>query len=502
MAQLIIIIEEIIALMDPWVLLALSLSTCLGIVVGVLPGLTATMGLALLTGLTFNLDTHIAIPVLMGMYVGAMYGGSITGILINIPGHGAAAASVLDGYPLAQRGEALPALWLTRIGSVIGTLFGMLCLAFFSPLLSRVAENFSSPEYFLLGLFGIVVCGSLSSPDKPIKGWIAGMLGMMVAFVGIEEIYGFRRFTFDNPRLVGGIPLIPAMIGLFGIPQIITTLRGDGKYSAIDLNKNKNTFRIIREQLRKNIYNILRSGALGVGVGTIPGAGEDISAWMAYDRAKKGSKTPEQFGKGSYEGVIAAETANSSAIGGNIIPLLNLAVPGSAPTAVLLGALMLHNIRPGPALMLHNPRFVFTMTAILFLAAIALFIFGVLLSSAMVKILKIPSALLLPIVGVLCVIGAYAISINTFDITIMLIFGIAGYFLSGMGYPPAPMILGIILGGMVDTNMRRMLLRFDGNPLEMLTMPICIVFIVLILFSILSQFPFWKKMTQRLRKKQ
>ncbi|MCL2374171.1 MAG: tripartite tricarboxylate transporter permease, partial [Treponema sp.] len=373
MTQIIIFFEEIVGLVSPMFFLALSASTILGIVVGALPGLTATMGLALLTGLTFRMPTEIALPILMGMYVGAMYAGSISGILLNIPGHGAAAASVLDGYPLAQRGEALPALWVTRIGSVIGTIFGMFCLAFFTPLISRVAENFSSPEYFLLALFGVIVCGSLSSPDKPIKGWIAGMLGMMVAFVGIEEIYGFHRFTFGNPHLIGGIPLVPVMIGLFGIPQIITTLRGDRPVMVVDISKNKDTFKIVKEQTRKNIFNMLRSGAVGVGVGAIPGAGEDISAWMSYDRAKKASKNPDQFGKGSYEGLIAAETANNSAIGGNLIPLLNLAVPGSAPTAVLLGALFMHNIRPGPALMLHDPRFVFTMTGILFWAAIALF---------------------------------------------------------------------------------------------------------------------------------
>lgn len=495
---IIILFEEIIKLFNWQIILALSISTSLGIIIGALPGLTATMGIALLTGLTYKLPSSLAIPVLMGIYVGAIYGGSISAVLINIPGTGASAATALDGFPLAQRGEALTALTVTRVASMIGTVFGLICLISFAPPISLIAEkSFASPEFFLLAIFGIVICGSLTSSDKPIKGWIAGMMGIMISFVGIEEIHGYQRFVFNNPDLIGGIAFIPAMIGVFGIPQIISTLRGgSAKFAVVKVGNEKikgKVFSIIKQNWR----NILRSGLLGVGIGSVPGVGEDIASWMAYDRAKKASKKPEEFGKGSYEGLIASETGNNSCIGGSIIPLLTLAVPGSAPAAVLLGALYLHGIRPGPMLNFEFPRFIYEMTAILVWAAVALFIFGLLLSTVMVKVLKVKPAILMPIVGALCVIGSYAIGVNRFDVYVMTIFGIVGYFLVEMGYPPAPLILGAILGPLADSNLRRTLLSSDGSLIPFFTRPISLIFVILITVSILSQFPFWKKIWSR-----
>jgi putative tricarboxylic transport membrane protein len=494
------LLQEIINLLDWQVLLVLSLSTSLGIVIGALPGLTATMGIALLTGLTYKIPTYLAIPLLMGIYVGAIYGGSISAVLINIPGTGAAAATALDGFPLAQKGEALTALNATRWASGIGTAIGLFALIGFAPLISMIAEKaFASPEFFLLAMFGIIICGSLTAGEKPIKGWIAGFMGIMLSCVGIEEIHGYQRFVFGNPNLIGGIAFIPAMIGVFGIPQIIQTLRGgSAEFAVVKVDKEKDKGKLFR-LLRINIMNIIRSGILGVGIGAIPGAGEDIAAWMSYDRAKKASKHPEEFGKGSYEGIIAAETANNSCIGGAIIPLLTLAVPGSAPAAVLLGALYLHGIRPGPMLSFEFPNFIYEMTAILFWATVALFIYGLLLSKVMVKVLKVKPTILMPIVGVLCVIGAYAIGVNRFDILVMTITGIIGYFLVEMGFPPAAFILGAILGPLADSNLRRTLLTYDGSLMPFVTRPISLIFTILIAISILSQFKFWGKMWSKIR---
>jgi putative tricarboxylic transport membrane protein len=502
-----ILFQEIIVLLDIYLVLIILASTSAGIIIGALPGLTATMGVALLTGLTFGLPTRYAVPILMSIYVGAIYGGSISAVLINIPGTGASAATALDGFPLAQRGEGVKALYLTRVASFIGTLIGLFCLLEFAPLLATIGERyFASHEYFLLAVFGVVICGSLTALDKPLKGWIAGFIGLMMSFVGIEEIWGYPRYTFGNPNLLSGISFIPAMIGIFGIPQILNTLKDKNPVFANAASMAEKSATIDRQStllaiLRRNIPNIIRSGLIGVGIGTIPGAGEDIASWLSYDRAKKGSKHPEEFGKGSYEGLIASETGNNACIGGAIIPLLSLGVPGSPPAAVLLGALYLHGVRPGPMLAFENPTFSYTMTAILLYCAVALLLCGFLLSGIMAKVLKVKPAILMPIVGALSIIGSYAIGINIFDIKIMVVCGIIGYFLTEMGYPPAPLILGTILGPMADANFRRALLTSDGSVIPFFTRPVSIVFVILIAWSVISMLPIYTKLKLRFKKK-
>lgn len=498
--DILIMFQELFKLLDLQVILVLVVSTSVGIVIGALPGLTATMGIALLTGLTYKIPTSLAIPVLIGIYVGAIYGGSISAVLINIPGTGASAATALDGFPLSRQGKAAKALYLTRMASFIGTIFGMIALITVAPLISRFAERyFASPEFFLLAIFGILICGTLTAMDKPIKGWIAGLMGVMISFVGIDQIHGFPRFTFGNPNLLSGIGFIPAMIGVFGIPQILSTLKEPNpKLVLAEVeNTGKGGLMDAFSELTNNWINILRSGLIGVGIGSIPGCGEDIASWMAYDRAKKASKKPKLFGKGSYEGLIASEAGNNSCIGGAIIPLLTLAVPGSPPAAVLLGALYLHGIRPGPMLPLENPTFLHEMAATILLASFALLICGILLSRAMVTTLKVKPAILMPIVGALSVIGSYAINISLFDLQTMVIFGLIGYFLIEMGYPPAPLILGAILGPLADTNFRRTLLGSGGSIAPFFTRPVSILFVILILVTILSQFPFWDRLWRK-----
>ena len=481
------------------VMLAVFLATSLGIIIGALPGLTATMGIALLTGVTYGMNTGLAVPVLMGVYVGAIYGGSISAVLINIPGTGSAAATALDGHPLAAKGEAWLALSSTRFASFIGTLFGILCLAFFAPMISNLAEkSFASPEYFMLALFGILICGSLCSLDKPIKGWVAGFIGLMLSMVGMEEIHGYQRFVYGHANLIGGLAYVPAMIGLFSIPQVLDSLKTDDTKAKVEnVNVKSGTMKRVIHYTRVNLFNILRSGLIGVGIGTIPGAGEDIAAWMAYNSAKNGSKEPEKFGRGSIEGMIAAETANNACIGGAIIPLLTLAVPGSPPAAVLLGALELHGIRCGPMLSFEQPDFIFEMSAVLIVCAIALFVCGLLLSRAMVYVLRIDQKKLFPIVVALCVIGAYAINLNRFDLTIVFSFGVVGFLFNSMGYPPAALVHGMILGSTCDVNFRRALLGY--SPTCFVTRPISLIFTILVLISLLSQFRFWKDMMAKIR---
>ncbi len=500
MQQVITLFNALISLITIENVLILSISSVAGIIIGALPGLTATMGIALLTGLTYGLKTEIALIVLIGIYVGAIYGGSISAILIGIPGTGSAAATILDGNKLALKGEGKIALNLATVASFIGTLFGMVCLAIFTPLLQDVALNFTSVEYSLLAIFGVTICGSLTSAGEPLKGWIGGFLGLAISCIGFEGIYAYPRFTFGVVGLFGGIAMVSAMIGLFGIPSILSELAaGDTGTKVVQIDKRQSAR--TGGLIKKHIGLILRSGVIGTFIGAIPGVGEDVAAWLSYDSAKKTSKNPEKFGKGAYEGVIAAETANNSAIGGAMIPLLSLAVPGSAPTAVLLGALVLHGIRPGPMLNFEFPNFIIEMVALLILASLCMRIFGYLICQVAPKILSVPTFILMPVVGVLSVIGSYAININTFDLYVMFAFGIVGYFLEKQKYPAAPIVLGIILGPMADTNIRRTLMASSGSLTPFFTRPIAIVINLMILYAILGQIPAVTKFTKKITKK-
>ena len=469
-----------------------SLSSIGGILIGAMPGLTSTMGIALLSGITYGMDSDIALLVLIGIYVGGTYGGSISAILIGIPGTGSAASTVADGHALAVKGEGRLALSLATIASFIGTLFGMICLAVFAPMLQGIALKFTSAEYCLLAVFGVTICGSLTSGSEPIKGWIAGFLGLGLSCVGYEGIYSYPRFTYGIVGLFGGIAMVPALIGLFGIPSVLSELAQKDAGAKIAEVGQSGKYSVLT-MLRKYIGLVLRSGLIGTFIGAVPGVGEDIAAWLSYDFAKRTSKNPKEFGKGAYAGVIAAETANNACIGGAMIPLLSLAVPGSAPTAVLLGALMLHGIRPGPMLQFDAPNFVFEMCAMLILAAFCMRIFGWMICQVAPKLINVPVFILMPIVAALSVIGSFAINVNLFDVYIMLFVGVAGYFMAKNKYPAAPAVLGLILGPMCDENLRRFLMSTNGSFAGFVSSGISIVLLILIALSFLSQMDFAKR---------
>jgi len=464
-------------------------STQLGIIVGMLPGLTATMGVALMTTLTYKSDSSHAILILICVYIGAIYGGSRTAILINIPGTPANAATTVDGYPLARQGRVGEAMGIATTGSFLGSLFGIMMLAIFTPIIGNAALSFYSFEYFWLAIFGIIICGSLTAPKDPLKGWISGFLGLFVATIGMEAMHAYRRFSFGNVELAGGIQLLPAMIGVFGFSEILMVM----KQPAIKIVSNK-IERVIPSlrDIAKYWQTIIRSGFIGTIIGAIPGVGEDIGAWVSYDFAKRASKEKEKFGKGSIEGLIAAETGNNAAIPGAIIPVLALGVPGSAPAAVLLGAMLIHGIRPGPLLMIENPNYVYEVVAMIFLSSCAMFILGLSFIRLFCKILIIPRQKLMPVVFVLCVIGAYALSAKMFDILVMAVFGLIGYAMKEMDYPVAPLVLGIILGDLLDSNLRRSLILTNGNIIPFFTRPISFVFFLFILFIIISQMKWFK----------
>ena len=475
-------------------------ATQLGIIIGMLPGLTATMGVALLTTLTFSMPPNDAILILICMYVGSIYGGSRSAILLNIPGTPANAATTVDGFPLAKAGLAGKAISISTTGSFLGSMIGMFAMAFFTPLLGAVALKFQSFEFFWFGVFGIVICGNLTAPKDPLKGWIAGFLGLFVAMIGMEGIHAYVRYSFGSVNLASGVALIPAMVGAFGLAEIITVMRQD-KFEVVR-TKIDRVFPPIRE-VAKYWKSIIRSGIVGTFIGAIPGVGEDIAAWVSYDLAKRGVKPEEaeKFGKGSVEGLLAAETGNNACVPGAIIPVLTLAVPGSAPAAVLLGAMLIHGVRPGPLIMLEFPTFVYEVVAMTLLSTLAMFILGLGMIKSLVKVLLIPRQKLMPIVFTLCVVGSFALQSRLYDVGIMVFFGILGFLLREMDYPMAPLVLGIILGDILDKNLRRALVLSDGSLTPFFTRPICCVLFIITFLVIISRLPVTAKIKSRIRAK-
>ena len=476
------------ALLTPITLFHVAWSMLVGIIIGSLPGLTATMGVALLTTLTYSMDRDTAILVLLCMYVGAIYGGSRSAILLNIPGTPASAATSLDGYPLAQLGRARYAMGLATAGSMIGTLVAIVMLVMVAPPLAEAAINFGSFEFFWLAVFGVVISGQLTADSSPLKGYIAGILGLMVAMIGSEGIHAHVRFSFGFDDLNAGIALIPAMVGAFGFAEVLTAMwNRRGVLATIEDKSDRTVPRLI--DLWRYKFVCIRSGIIGTLVGIIPGVGEDIGAWSSYAAARRTSKEPEKYGKGSQEGLIAAETGNSAVVPGSLIPAITLAVPGSASAAVLIAAFFIHGIRPGPLIMIEQPEFISNIAAMLILATIAMGIYGLSLTRVFIQVLKVPYAYLMPVVFVLCVIGTYALSQRVFDIWIMVFFGLAGFVLRQMKYPMAPLVLGIILGDLLDKSLRRGLTLSDGDLIPFFTRPVSAGFVVLIALSILLNIP-------------
>lgn len=469
----------------------------LGIIVGTLPGLSATIGLALLTGITYSAAKEVAMILMVGLYVGAIFGGSFSAILINIPGTGSAAATCLDGYELAKQGKATDALFTARTASFIGSLFGLVCYILLTPVVTSLALQFTSAEYFWLGIFGVLICGGLAAPDLAVKGWTAGLVGMMLSYIGLEDIGAYERFTFGIPQLVSGLPWVPLMIGLFGVPQVIKLVRSLGGEEIME--GAKKSIPVLRT-VGTHFLGIIRWALIGVGIGALPGVGENIAAWAAYGDAKRSSKHPELFGKGAIEGVMAPEVANNAAIGGAIIPLLTLGVPGSPPTAILMGALMLHGIRPGPMMKFDAPNFVYEMGAWLFWATIFLFIIGSLLTKPISLVLKVPQKIMSPLISVLCIIGTYSVSNDVFDLKLLALFGAVGYIFDKYGYSAGPLILGFILGPLTDSNFRRTLHLSNGDPLSLVNRPISVILFLLTLLTVVNTFFPLKTAAAKLRR--
>ncbi len=463
-----------------------ALASCfVGVIIGALPGLAATLGVALMTTLTIKLPSNQALLILICTYVGAIYGGSRSAILLNIPGTPASAASCLDGYALARQGHAGRAMGIATTGSVMGTLIGMFFLAWFTPLLGDLALKFGAYEFFWLAVFGVIISATLSGGD-PLKGWISGFVGLFIATIGQDGIHAYERFSFDNRDLAGGFALVPALVGAFGFAEVLVAMKE--RRTVPKINPFDTVIPKVMDVLRY-WKTILRSGVIGTFIGIVPGVGEDVAAWSSYAAAKRASKEKEKFGKGSIEGLMAAETGDNACVPGAIIPVLTLQVPGSAPAAVLMAAMLIHGVKPGPMIMIESPQFVYEVVAMMLIATIGIFIYGLVLTKLLVQVLRVPTTIIVPMLFVLCVVGTYALSSRLFDVWTMLLFGVLGYVLRQYQFPVAPMVLGIVLGDLMEKSLRRGLVLSDGDLLPFISRPISAVLFGAIALTVILRIP-------------
>lgn len=487
------------AWLDPQLLLLTAAGTFAGIYVGAIPGLSVTMAASILISFTFKWHVNEALALIAGVYVGGVYGGARSAILLNIPGAPSAIATALDGYPLAQRGEAGAAIGLSTVMSVIGGLVGVAALAVAAPGIAEFALLFAPRDYLLLAVIGILLVGSLSG-ESLAKGVFAGALGVLIGMVGLDPMTAEARFTFGSIDLMGGIPYVAAMIGFFGVAEALMQLRH------LDVRPvRQQVDRILpsRRLIARFLPLSLRSSVLGTIIGALPGTGGDIAALMAYDHAKRSTRKPSRpFGQGAYEGLVAPESANNAAVGGAYIPMLTLGIPGDAVTAVIVGALFIHGLKPGPLLMIETPHLFWFTVGNLTLANLFLLIFGLTGVRFFAKLVECPKGVLVPLILVLSVVGTYAIQNNPVHVYWMLGFGVVGYFLKTYGFEVGPIILGVILGPLMDVSYRRAMISVrDDLPsflLEFVTSPLSLALTLGLAALLVSQTPLWAAGKRRL----
>ncbi len=481
----------------------LLLGVFAGIVIGALPGLTVNMGIALLLPLTYSFQGMTGILLLLGMYCGAVYGGSITAILISTPGTPASAATVLDGYPMAKKGEAGRALGLSTMGSMFGGIFSTIALIVIAPQLAKVAIGFSAAEYFALAVFGISIITSVSS-QSIIKGLMGGAIGLAIATVGLDPMTSGMRFTFDTVYLMGGISFIPILVGLFAFSQGLISFEEDYRERRQKNPEGKVSARIQRVlptwlDFKRVLPTYLRSSAIGTGVGVIPGVGGDISSFISYNEAKRWSKHPEEFGHGSPEGVSAPEAGANAVTGGCMVPLMTLGIPGDGATAIIMGAFMVQGLALGPQLFTDNPVEVNSIFIGLMVANILMGILGFLCMKLFVRVMDVPRRVLVPIIFVLCSIGAYSVNHDIRDVFIMMGTGLLAYVLIKLDFSMSPIVIGIILGPMAESNLRRALTMSQGDLSILYTRPITATFLAIAILTLIlpivgpSLKTMWKK---------
>lgn len=461
-----------------------------GMLIGALPGFSASMGVAILIPVTFGMSPAAGLIMLVSVYTSAIYGGSITATLCNTPGTPASAATAIDGYQLTTQGKGMKALGIVTISSAIGGVIGALALLFLAPPLGQFSLRFSSLEFFMMALFGITIIGSLAG-DSLIKGIMSGVIGIFLGTIGLDLITGIPRFTFGIMALEDGIQFVPALIGLFSISQVMIYAseikQGKGQIVTDPSQGLSGSIWPTKEEFKFILPTIIRSSIIGTIIGIIPAAGAGISSWVNYGISKNMSKKPEMFGNGALDGIAASESGNNAATGGSLIPLLTLGLPGSAVAAILLGGLMIHGLYPGAELFTTFGDITYAVILGFLLANILMGVFGMLVAKQVAKVSMIPTALLGPVIVALSTVGTYAIRNSMFDVTIMLIFGLVGYFMKKGGFAASPLILGLVLEPILEGNYRRALILSRGDIVGyFFTRPISIVIAILVLASLFA----------------
>lgn len=477
--ELQLLLQGFMNILDPQVIFWCVLGVIIGTLVGALPGLGPTAGVALLLPLSFTIGELNALTLLMSIYQGSMYGGSLTSILINVPGDASSAVTTLDGYQLTKKGKPGIALALSAIGSFIGGMIGFIGLIFLTPYVAKWAYVFGSPEYFALMLFALIATSGLGD-KKLIKGLIAMGLGLLISMIGSDSIQGINRLTFRFFELMDGIDFVVVAIGVFGLSEVLILIEEKAKKS--EEYKGKIPFRELFptvKQILRNKWSIARGSIIGFLVGILPGAGATIATFLSYDLEKKLSKTPEEFGKGAEQGVSAPESANNASVGGALIPLFSLGIPGSGTTAVLLGALVMFGLQPGPLMLQKSGDLVWAVIAGLVFANVLLFILNTAFVPAFAILIKKAQPYLIPLIAALCFIGVYTLSNSFFDIGLMMIFGLLGYFMKKFDFPLTPFVLAVVLGKMIETNLRQSLLISKNDMTIFFTRPLSLTFMIL-----------------------
>ncbi len=471
-------------------LLIIVCGVFVGILVGAMPGLSPSTGVALLVPFSYTMSPALAVILLVSIYISSNYGGSITAVLINTPGTPAAAATALDGYPLTLKGEAGKGLGMSLIASTIGGIFGVIILIVFAVPLARLAISFHPADYFALAIFGLTTVGSLGGGNVS-KAMVAVLFGLIINTIGLDPISGVSRFAFGIDALYDGFSLIPALIGLFALSVVFTAFE-KGEFGSTVIDKVSGNFPSIIETW-KTKFTILRSSVLGTIIGVFPGAGATIASFICYNIAQRMSKEPETFGKGALDGVAASESANSSSVGGALIPLLALGIPGSATDAVLIGALQLHDITPGPLLFETNPEIVYGIFASLIIANAIMLLMGIFGIRFFAKIIEVPASVLYPMIMAIALIGSFAVRNSFFDVGSCFAFGVVGWIFKRYGFPVAPVVLGIVLGSLLEENFRRAVMM-DG-PMVFLTQPLATT--MLVISALLFLWPIYRALKAR-----
>ncbi len=471
-------------IMQPLNLLLVVAGTFFGMICGALPGISSSMAIILLLPFTYAMEPVSAIVTLVAVYIGGAAGGSISAILLKIPGTPEAVATVFDGHPMAQKGQAGKALGIAISASSFGGIFSAFCMVIAAPLLATLALRFQSAEYLMLALMGLSCITSIGGKDQ-VKAMLAAVLGLLFSTIGIDPINGINRFVFDQPFLMNGVSYIPVMIGVFAVAEVYRTIADEyGKTSSELTAKGKISMEIVKfSEMLKMWKTLIKSSIIGTIIGIIPAAGGSIAALVSYGEAVRSSKTPEKFGKGEPEGVAAPESANNAAVGGAMVPTMVLGIPGSPTAAVIMAAFMIHGLRPGPLLLREQPILLYAVFIGILLASILLFVGGRFITREFARVLKLPYPLLGTLIIALGVVGAYALQNSFYDVLIMFAFSIIGFLFNHFKYSSSAFILGLILGGIAENSLRKQLIIGDGSWAGFVTRPISLVILIVSLLG-------------------